>query len=187
MKVIIKYNLRKKKRRGIRVKTKKFTVADILKKVMVVTILLVAMTSTMVGCGMQEHNNYVGEINSLGDAILDKYDEVLDELDELAAAPNDMERRRAYGMLIGELGSILEGFGEIVPIEKVSKEHQELVEVTDRMVDIYIEFESIMMDEDFDFTSMDNLTKLVEILEEVEEVGDLFEEKMDQLIDMVNN
>lgn len=165
----------------------KLAVVHFMKKSLMVVVLLMALACTMIGCGIQEHNDYVDALNGLGTSINTKENDGVNIGDQFKADPSDMEVRSAYGKKIAELANLYNGYADIVPIVDVAAEHQELVDVANGISELYKSMMSILLNEKIDLTKDEGLQELAGSTENMEDLALQFTEKLDTLVNAINN
>lgn len=168
-------------------KIDKFTVIHTSKKVLMVLILLVALACTMMGCGIQKHNDYVSALNTLGNSITAKENQSVSEADEFKKDPSDMDNRTVYGQAIKELSVLYGGYGDIASLDEIAAEHQELVDAANGISELYKNMALIILDENIDFTEDEGLNQLLLATENLMDLTVVFTEKLDALVVTINN
>lgn len=168
-------------------KIDKFTVIHTSKKILMVMVLLVALACTMMGCGIQKHNDYVGALNSLGNSITSKENQSISMADEFKEDPSDMDVRTTYGRALMELADLYGGYADISALDEVAAEHQELVDASNGISELYGEMAVVMLDKEIDFTKDVGLNQLLSTTENLGDLTGVFAECLDALIAAVNN
>lgn len=165
----------------------KFAIVHFMKKSLMVFVLLLALACTMIGCGIQEHNEYVSALNGLGTSINTKENEGVNIGEQFKADPSDMEVRSAYGKKIAELANLYNGYADITPIVDVAAEHQELVDAANGVAELYKSMMSVLLNDKIDLTKDEGLQQLGDSTENLEELALRFTEKLDALVSAINN
>lgn len=167
-------------------KTDKFTVVHTLKKVLMVAVLLVALACTMIGCGIQKHNEYVTALNNLGNTITTKENQSISASSAFKADPSDMDGRTAYGRELKELAELYGGYFDIVPLDEVAAEHHELVDAANGIAELYQEMYTLILDKEVDFTKDEGLGLLLDASGNLGDLTLIFTEKLDTLVITIN-
>lgn len=168
-------------------KIDKFTVMHISKKILMVIVLLVSLACTMMGCGIQKHNDYVSALNSLGNSITTKENQSVSSADGFKSDPSDMDNRTNYGRALNELAELYGGYADIVALDEVAAEHQELVDAANGISELYGKMTIVMLDKEVDFTKDEGLSQLLETTENLADLTTIFTERLDILIGKINN
>lgn len=164
----------------------KFTVIHTSKKALMVIVLLVALACTMMGCGIQKHNDYVSALNSLGNSITTKENKSLTVSEDFKADPSDMDARTAYGRAISELAGLYGGYADIAYLDEIAAEHQELVDAANGISELYKAMALIILDKEVDFTKDKGLNQLITSTENLVDLTAVFVEKIDTLVVAIN-
>lgn len=168
-------------------KIDKFKVVHNMKKVLMVLILLVSLACTMIGCGIQKHNEYVNELNNLGNSITSKENQSIGVSEGFKSDPSDMDARTDYGRALSDLSALYGGYADIAALDGVAAEHQELVDAANGLSELYREMAIVMLDKEVDFTKDEGLGQLLDATEDMSELSVLFAEKLDLLVTAINN
>lgn len=168
-------------------KIDKFTMIHTSKKALMVVVLIVSLACTMMGCGIQKHNDYVDALNSLGNSITTKENKSVNAADEFKKDPSDMDNRTAYGRVIGELSGLYGQYADIASLDEVAAEHQELVDAANGIAELYKSMTIVMLDKEVDFTKDEGLNQLLSATENLADLTLVFTEKLDALVVAINN
>lgn len=168
-------------------KIDKFTVVHTTKKILMVTVLLIALACTMMGCGIQKHNDYVNALNALGNSITAKENQSMSVSEAFKSDPSDMDARTSYGRALSDLSALYSEYADIAPLDDVAAEHQELVDAANGISELYKKITIIMLDKEVDFTKDDGLNQLLESTENLGDLTMVFAERLDVLVTVINN
>lgn len=165
----------------------RFTVIHVIKKSIMVLILLVALACSMMGCGIQKHNEYVNALNTLGNSITTAETKEMAAADKFKQDPSDADTRKEYGQALAAISTLYGSYADMAYLDEVAAEHQELVDAANGIAQLYNDMAVIMLDASVDFTTNTGIQSLLDITENLDDLAEIFLEKMDILVGTINS
>lgn len=144
------------------------------------------MVATMVGCGAQDKNEYVTELNKLSDKVGSAEEESIQATSAFGNNPTNEHLKDEYATALEELAELYDQYDKLSPVEELKEQHQAMVDAAAEITTIYSNMAVVIRDESVDFGTNEGVMVLVEVAEDSTVVATNFSEAMDTLVELLN-
>lgn len=156
-----------------------------MKKVTTLAMTFV-IASALVGCGGEDKNSYVAELNAISEEIGVSEEESIQITSSFGANPTNDYLREEYANALTELAEQYLSYGDLAVIDSVKEEHDVMVEAATAVATVYIDMAEVIMDEEVDFGTNAGVMSLVDVAVDSDTIATEFSEAIGALVDLLN-
>ncbi len=144
------------------------------------------MASALMGCGGEDKNTYVTELNTLSDLVAASEEESIQITSSFGANPTNDYLREEYANALFELADQYLSYADLPVVESVKEEHSAMVEAASAVATVYTDMAEVIMDEEVDFGTNEGVMSLVDVAIDSEAIAEEFSKAISTLVDSLN-
>lgn len=157
-----------------------------LQRNVIMTVAMLSISLSLVGCGNDEQSVYINAMNEQNDAISEVEEKTVDIVNEFAVNPGNKNSVSDYADVLTELADLYSGYGDIVGLEEYDEIHQDIIEAGNAIALHYKKMAFVLNDSKLDFTTQDAIIALLDAGQDVVDSSEQFIDAMKMLQYILN-